>query len=145
MIQRILRLFILAVIFGFLFPYSATSQSDDVDASKTSAGNIVLVQALMCEDMRVLVPQNPTTVFSIERRKVICFTSFDPVPETTIVYHQWYHRDQNSAKMKLTLNPPRWSAYSSIQLRAEDIGPWRVEIVDSQGHILDILRFSITE
>ena len=145
MIQRILHLLLLGVILGFLFPYSATTQSGDTGASKTSGGNIILVEAVMCEDMLELVPRNPTTVFSIERRKAICFTSFDPVVEKTIIYHQWFHRDQNSAKMKLTLNPPRWSAYSSIQLRAEDIGPWRVEITDSQGHILDILRFSITE
>ena len=145
MIQRNLQLFLLAVILGFLFPYSATSQSGDVGAPKTSAGKIILVQAVMCEDMRVLVPQNPTTVFSIERRKAICFTSFDPVPEKTIVYHQWFHRDQNSAKIKLTLKPPRWSTYSSIQFRAKDIGPWRVEVTDSEGHIFHVLRFSITE
>ena len=145
MIQRILHLLFLAVILGFLFPDSARAQSGDTGASKTSVGKIILVQAVMCEDMLELVPRNPTTVFSIERRKAICFTSFDPVTKKTIVYHQWFHRDQNSAKMKLTLNPPRCSAYSSIQLRAEDIGPWRVEITNSQGHILDILRFSITE
>ena len=135
MIQRILHLLLLAVILGFLFPDSATTQSGDTGASKTSAGKILLVQAVMCEDMLELVPRNPTTVFSIERRKAICFTSFDPVTEKTIVYHQWFHRDQNSAKMKLTLNPPRWSAHSSIQLRAEDIGPWRVEITAAQAQI----------
>ena len=145
MIHRILNLFLLAVILGFLFPFSVSSQSGDADASKTYADKIILVRAVMCEDMMALVPRNPTTVFSIKRRKVICFTSFDPVPAKTIVYHQWFHRDQKSAKMQLTLKPPRWSAYSSIQLRAEDIGPWRVEITDTQGHILDILRFSITE
>ena len=145
MIQRILHLLLLAVILGFLFPDSATTQSGDTGASKTPTGKIILVQAMMCEDMLELVPRNPTTVFSIERRKAICFTSFDPVTEKTIVYHQWFHRDQNSAKIKLTLKPPRWSTYSSIQFRAEDIGPWRVEITDSKGHIFQILRFSITE
>ena len=145
MIQRIFHLLLFALILGFLCPESAIAQSGDTGVSETSIGKILLVQAVMCEDMRELVPRNSTTVFSIERRKAICFTSFDPVTEKTIVYHQWFHRDQNSAKMKLTLNPPRWSAYSSIQLRAEDIGPWRVEITDTQGHILDILRFSITE
>ena len=145
MIQRILHLLLLAVILSFLFSDSVTAQSGDTGASKTSTGNILLVQAVMCEDMLELVPRNPTTVFSIERRKAICFTSFDPVPEKTIIYHQWFHRDQTSAKIKLTLKSPRWSTYSSIQFRAEDIGPWRVEISDSQGHILDVLRFSITE
>ncbi|CAB1056590.1 hypothetical protein D1BOALGB6SA_1327 [Olavius sp. associated proteobacterium Delta 1] len=99
----------------------------------------------MCEDIQGQTPQNSTTVFSIERRKAICFTSFDPVPSKTVIYHHWFHRDRPSARIKLTLKPPRWSTYSSFQLRAEDFGPWRVEITDSQGHILQVLRFSITE
>jgi hypothetical protein len=143
--HRILHLLLLAVIPVFLFPFSAKSQSNGTEKSKTSASKIVLVRALMCEDLLELIPQNPTTVFSIERRKAICFTSFGSVPEKTTIYHQWFHRDQNSAKIKLTLKPPRWSTYSSIQFRAEDIGPWRVEITDSQGRIFDVLRFSITE
>ncbi len=143
--HRILLLLTFAVMLSFVFPFSAKSQSSDTGESKTSAGKIVLVQAVMCEDLQERIPQNPTTIFSIERRKVICFTSFDPVPDQTIIYHQWFHRDQTSAKIKLTLKPPRWRTYSSIQFRAEDIGPWRVEIIDSQGNILDALRFSITE
>jgi hypothetical protein len=145
MFQRTLHLHLLVAIFALLFPSSAISQSGDTGVSETPEGKLSLVRALMCEDMQELEPQNPTTVFSIERRKAVCFTEFDPVPEKTIVYHQWFHRDQNSAKMKLTLKPPRWSASSSIQLRAEDIGPWRVEITDPQGNLLDVLRFSITE
>ena len=118
------------------------SQSDTTD---TAAGNIVLVQAVMCEDIQGQTPQNSTTVFSIERRKAICFTSFDPVPNKADIYHHWFHRDRPIAKIKLTLKPPRWSTYSSIQLRAEDLGPWRVEVTDSQGQIFQVLRFSITE
>ena len=143
--HRILRLLLFSVILCFLFPFSVKSQSSDTGESKVSAGKIALVRAVMCEDIQELIPQNPTTVFSIERRKAICFTSFDPVPEKTIVYHQWFHLDQNSAKIKLTLKPPRWSTYSSIQFREKDIGPWRVEITDSKGNIFQVLRFSITE
>ncbi|MGD9287554.1 MAG: DUF2914 domain-containing protein [Desulfobacterales bacterium] len=145
MSRRTLCLPLIAVFICFLFPSSGRSQSNDIAATKTPGDKIALVRALMCEDIKDLVPQNSTTVFSIERRKAICFTSFDPVPEKSVIYHQWYHRDQKSAKIKLTLKPPRWSTYSSIQFRAEDIGPWRVEIIDSQGQILDALRFSITE
>jgi hypothetical protein len=119
-----------------LFPFTAGSQSGNL---------IALVQADMCEDIQGGVPQNRTTVFSVERRTAICFTAFDPVPQKAVIYHQWFHRDTPSAKIKLTLKPPRWSAYSSIQLRAEDIGPWRVEITDSQGNIFHVLRFSVTE
>ena len=140
-------LFILFLGFTFLWtvPLSAQSQSDENDTVEAPAANIKLVKALMSEDLQEQTPQNSTTVFSIERRKAICFTSFDPVPEKTEIYHHWFHRDRPSANIKLTLNPPRWSTYSSIQFRVEDIGPWRVEITDSKGQIIHILRFSITE
>ena len=142
---RISHFLPLIVLLSVFFTASANPQSDDSGNTEESNNKITLVKAVMCEDLNDLVPQNPTTVFSIERRKAICFTTFDPVPEKTVIYHHWYHRDQSSAKIKLTLKPPRWSTYSSIQFRAEDIGPWRVEIKDSQGHIFHVLRFSITD
>ncbi len=127
-------------------PLRAQSPSDTDDAAATDiVTDIVLVQAEMCEDIQELTPQNTTTVFSIERRKAVCFTSFDPVPFETEIYHHWFHRDRPSARIKLALQPPRWSTYSSIQLRAEDLGPWRVEVTDAKGRIFRILRFSITE
>ena len=133
---RTLRLLFIALGLFFIYPFSAGSQS---------SAPIALVEAVLCEDIQGFVPQNRTTVFSIERRTAFCFTAFDPVPQKTVIYHHWFHRDIPSARIKLTLKPPRWSSYSSIQLRAEDIGPWRVEITDDQGNIFHILRFSVTE
>lgn len=129
---------LLLLSFGsfLLFPFSAGSQSGN---------EIGLVKAVMCEEIKGSVPQDLTTIFSIERRTAVCFTAFDPVPKQTDTYHHWFHRDTPSARIKLTLKPPRWSTYSSIKLRAEDIGPWRVEITDSKGNIIHVLRFSVTE
>jgi hypothetical protein len=124
-----------------ILPAAVQSQSD----TDETAADLALVKAQMCEDLQGPTPQNVTTVFSIERRKAICFTSFDPVPEKTVIYHHWFHRDRPSARIKLSLKPPRWSTYSSIQFRAQDVGPWRVEITDSKGQIFHILRFSITD
>ena len=140
-------LFILFIGFSFLAipPLSAQTQSDPNGPTEAPAAGIKLVQAVMSEDLQERTPQNITTVFTIERRKAICFTAFDPVPEKTDIYHHWFHRDRPSAKLKLTLKPPRWSSYSTIQFRAEDIGPWRVEIADSNGQVFHILRFSVTE
>ena len=136
--QRIFPIMLLTLGLLTVFPFSAGSQSDDP---------IALVQAVLCEDIKDQVPQNLTTVFSIERRTAVCYTAFDPVPEKAVIYHLWYHRNTPtpSARIKLTLKPPRWASYSSIQLRAEDIGPWRVEITDAKGNIFHVLRFSVTE
>ena len=113
--------------------------------SNANAQELTLSQALMCEEVSNNAPKNPTVVFSASREKAICYTSFDPVPEKTVIFHNWYHRDVPSARIQLTLNPPSWSTYSSIQLRKTDIGPWRVEITDEKGKVFAVLRFSVTE
>ena len=112
---------------------------------RAHASQLVLFQALMCEDIYSSAPRNPTVVFSVKQKRAICFTSFSQVPQKMIIYHNWYHRDVPSAKIRLTLKPPRWSTYSSIELNNTDIGPWRVEITDEAGNVLEVLRFSVTE
>jgi hypothetical protein len=106
---------------------------------------LALHSAQVCEGVKELSPQNPAIVFSISLGKVSCFSSFDPVPRKTHIYHNWYFRDKLTTKVKLSLKPPRWSTYSTIQLRESDIGPWRIEITDLNGNVFRVLRFSITE
>ena len=105
----------------------------------------VLDYAVMCEEIKDFTPKNQGVVFSIKIGKVSCFTSFDPVPKETVIYHKWFHKDKPSTKKRLTLQPPRWASYSSIQLRETDKGPWRVEITDQKESILHTVRFTITD
>ena len=131
---------IIAIHFFLLLPLHPLK-----NISSANASQLKLFQGLMCEEIFANAPRNPTIVFSIGQKKAVCFSSFDEVPEKTVIYHSWYHRDVPSAKIRLTLKPPRWSTYSSIQLRRTDIGPWRVEITDDNGNVLDVLRFSVTD
>jgi hypothetical protein len=110
-----------------------------------NADQLKLSEAVMCEEIFSNAPKNPTVVFSVSKEKAVSYTLFDPVPQKTVIYHNWYHRDVPSAKIRLELKPPRWSTYSSIQLRETDIGPWRVEITDENGNIFGVLRFSVTD
>ncbi len=104
-----------------------------------------LVKAAMAESIDGLSPVNEAVVFSIDLRSLVCFSEFNPVPAPSVIYHKWYHRGVLIAQKQLTIKPPRWSSFSSMQLRDNDIGPWQVYITDDQGTIYEILRFSITE
>ena len=104
-----------------------------------------LIRATMCERIENYLPVNFAVVFSVTVGKISCFTSFDPVPKETQIEHKWYYKDTLSTQKRLFLKTPRWSTYSSIQLREADKGPWRVEIVDKNNRILGILRFSVTD
>ena len=108
-------------------------------------GRLTLDQAVMCEDIKENAPVNKTIIFSISLRKAICFTSFSAVPENIIIQHNWYNRDKIVARVNLRLKPPRWSTFSSIPLKEKDKGPWRVEVLDPDGRLLRVLRFSVTD
>ncbi|OQX26565.1 MAG: hypothetical protein BWK80_09800 [Desulfobacteraceae bacterium IS3] len=127
-----------SVIFYIVF--LLFSQAFSQDSKKPN-----LTEAVICEVVKDRTPQNQAAVFSISAGKIFCFTNFDPVPEKTVVYHNWFRTDILNTKIKLVLNPPKWSTFSSIQLRESDKGPWRVEVTDSEGNILNTVRFSITD
>ena len=104
-----------------------------------------MVQAVMCESIDNFKPVNPGVVFSISSGEVFCFSNFDPVLEKTHVFHKWYKKDKLIFTMRLTLSPPKWASFSRIQIRDADKGPWRVEIHDADGTILQTLRFSMAD
>ena len=119
---------------------------DASQASETKlAHKLKLDQAVMCEDIKDYHPYNKAVVFSLEIGKVFCFSSFDIVPEKMFIYHNWYRQDKLITTKRLSLQPPEWSTYSSIQLREADKGPWRVEIRDQKKQLFQIVRFSITD
>lgn len=124
---------------------SPIAAQEQAPANTEAARKLGLKQALMCERVENLTPVNPALTFSVSSGEVCCYTSFDPVAQHTVIYHRWFHRDELSTQTRLRLYPPKWSTYSVIQLRETDKGPWRVEIIDQNGRVFDVLRFSITD
>jgi hypothetical protein len=111
----------------------------------TASEKLTLARAVMCESIKGYEPVNSAVVFSIQLGRLSCFTAFDSVPKQTYIHHKWYRKDNLITDKRLTINPPSWSSFTSVQLRDADKGPWRVEITDDNGRIMRILRFSITD
>lgn len=129
----------------FSWAWAAQAQAPPRGGANSGAPKLVLVQALVCEDVKEGIPSNPAIAFSISTGKIYCYTLFDQITEDTVVYHHWFFRDKPSARIRLSVKHPRWSTFSSIQLREADKGPWRVEIIDAGGRLLKILRFSVAD
>ena len=113
--------------------------------AEQAGGKPIISQATMCERVDGLTPIRQAVVFSVSVGQVCCFTTFEPVPQPALIYHRWYHGEDLSTQTRLRLYPPRWSTYSVIQLREADKGPWRVEVSDQNGHVFQVLRFSISD
>lgn len=135
-----------AISLGFIcfLAFPVPSAAEDTPPNP-EAEKLTLAHAVMCEEINERQPVNETIVFPVSLGQVICFNFFNPVPERTVIYHNWYKKDRLTSRVKLRLNPPRWSTFSKIQLREVDKGPWRVEITDGNGTVLRVLRFSITD
>ncbi len=116
-----------------------------VGLSQEAAPKMVMTDAVVCEGIENFKPKAPAVVFSISLGEVYCYSSFDPVYETTYIYHKWYKRDKLIFTMRLTLSPPKWASFSRIQIRDADKGPWRVQIEDEKGQVLQTLRFSMSD
>ena len=130
---------VFAVVVFFLMLLSGSH------AVSQEVGGLTLEDAVMCEDIKDRTPVNRTIIFSIAVRRAICFTSFSKVPEKVVIFHNWYKYDKLIARVRLRLQPPKWTTYSSIPLKETDKGPWRVEVIDPKGTLLKVLRFSVTD
>jgi len=131
--------------FVLLISDRSFSQPNKTTVPSGSSSELKMVRSVMCEDVKDNEPVNEGLIFSSDLGKISCFTEFDPVPERTAIYHNWYFKDNLSTRRKLVLTPPRWSVFSQIQVRETEKGPWRVDIMDEDGKTLQTLRFSVTE
>ena len=131
-----------AVTLTVVWPLAYSSQSAP---RENESSHFKLIQAFLCEEVRDGTPYIRAVAFSVSRGAVCCYTLFDEIKEDTVVYHCWISRDKLSAKFRLSLKEPNWATFSSIQLRDDDKGPWRVEIRDANGGVLKTLRFSVVD
>jgi len=132
----------LTIILAFILTVPAALWCQEAAVPSTEP---TLVRAVMCESIQKLTPANQAVVFSIDLGRVSCFTEFDQVTHQTVIHHKWYRKDNLISVKQLSLNPPRWSSFSSMQLRDADKGPWRVDITDENDEVISTLRFSITD
>lgn len=135
---------LLLVMMPFVLGRSATAQNE-VASHASSVKPYIMVSSVMCEKVSGGKPVNPAVVFSASGKKVYCFSNFSDVRSKEYVFHNWFRRDVSVAKIKLLLQSPKWSTFSSMPMRETEKGPWRVEIAGENGEILGVLRFSIVD
>ena len=125
---------------------SATAQESIQETGELPEEPVLMLgKATICENVRNRVPTTEAVAFSYRLGRVYCFTDFFSVSDRTVIYHNWYRKDIRYAGVKLSVRPPRWATYSSIKIGADHKGPWRVDITDSSGKVLRVLRFSIID
>jgi hypothetical protein len=87
-------------------------------------------------------PSGVGSVFPEGLNKLYCFTKIGGAESTTYVYHVWYFRDKEIARVKLPVKSKHWRTWSSKNLHMGS-GYGYVEIVSESGNILGRAEFKI--
>jgi ribosomal protein S8 len=59
------------------------------------------------------------------------------------VRHVWYYQNQQLASIELAISSPRFRTYSTKNIMPEQVGDWRVEVIDTDGNLLAQKEFRI--
>ena len=132
----------------FLIPFHGFSEdaAQEPFAFQSVRPDYVLTKAVMCERVNGSTPVNPAIVFSFSKKNAFCYSVFEPVLAESYISHNWYYKDKIVSRFKRLVKPSnRWETFSSHKIGSKTKGPWRVEITDSNGEVLSILRFSVTD
>jgi hypothetical protein len=116
-----------------------SAEQPGAEAGSTKAGAVYV-----CDSMTSGKPQGRSIVFPAAQGTLYCYSDFARVDEPEQITHVWFFRDREVAQFRLTIHPPRWSSYSSLKIPPER-GPWRVEVIDQNGELYGVARFSIVD
>ena len=59
------------------------------------------------------------------------------------VTHVWRYENEITASIELDVTSPRYRTYSKKHILPEQLGHWRVDVIDQQGHLLAQKEFRI--
>jgi hypothetical protein len=125
------HLVLLLLVFGMMLFVPAQSRALEV------------VEGLITTQVSDRQPVDSVQSYPAASGKLFCFTRIAGAIEGAQVFHVWYRGDQEMARVKLLLRSSDWRTWSSKSLLPSWSGDWRVEVVDSEGNLLQAIPFTL--
>jgi hypothetical protein len=104
-----------------------------------------VVAAAISKNVVALEAVDVGTRFSNSTPRLYCFTKVAGASQPTEIVHVWRYGDVERARITLPVRAPSWRTYSSKVIQAHEIGPWRVDVLDASGNLLETVDFEITQ
>ena len=81
-------------------------------------------------------------ISSASVKALYCFTRLQSATgEKTVIRHVWYRDNEKVGDYELPVRDKRWRTFSKKMIEKGWAGDWRVEALDSEGHILKTVKF----
>lgn len=114
-------------------------------AGAQQANKVQVVAAAICKDVVEREAVDVGTQFSNSVSRLYCFTKTVSSEIPTEIVHVWSYGDVERARVSLAVKAATWRTYSSKAIQSHEIGPWRVDVLDSSGNLLETINFEITQ
>ena len=116
-----------------------------IPAVGAQANKVQVVAAAICKDVVEREAVDVGTQFSNSVSRLYCFTKAVSTEIPTEVVHVWSYGDVERARVSLAVKAATWRTYSSKAIQSHEIGPWRVDVLDTSGNLLETINFEITQ
>jgi hypothetical protein len=114
-------------------------------AGAQEASKVQIVAAAICKDVVDREAVDVGTQFSNAVPRLYCFTKAVSTETPTEIVHVWSYGDVERARVSLSIKAATWRTYSSKAIQSHEIGPWRVDVLDTSGNLLETINFEITQ
>ena len=114
-------------------------------AGAQEASTVQIVAAAICKDVVEREAVEVGTQFSNSVSRLYCFTKVVSTEIPTEIVHVWSYGDVERARVSLAVKAATWRTYSSKAIQPHEIGPWRVDVLDKSGNLLETINFEITQ
>lgn len=116
-----------------------------LSAQDASENLLEVSKSAICTEIVNRSPADGGVRFPSTVEKLYCFSRISNIEAATQIQHVWYFNNIERARVELPVSPPSWRTYSSKRIMPEEIGRWRVDILDNEGNVLKTLGFDIAQ
>ena len=114
-------------------------------AGAQESNKIEVVAAAICKNVVEREAVDIGNRFPNTTPRLYSFTKIVGASQPTEVVHVWRYGDVERARISLSVMASSWRTYSSRTIQAHEIGPWRVDVLDGTGNLLETINFEITQ
>jgi Protein of unknown function (DUF2914) len=90
---------------------------------------------------RTLIEES--TQFGAYVGRVYCLITVSGADQPTEVETVWYYKDKEKARTELPIKYKKHRTWSYKTIHPQQVGDWRVDVVDSSGNVLKSLSFVV--
>ena len=99
---------------------------------------------LICQGIIKRTPVKPGKRFSNMVDSLYCYTKISNSGRKQELQHIWYYNDREMTRVLYNVKPSfNYRSWSKKTIYPENIGKWRVDVMDQDGNILGSRSFTI--